>query len=104
MTQRPDDFEDLLRRALHAAADSAEPSGDGLQRIRLRLRTPYPVPVAWLMAACSGVSRRALGGLDSVWSWLRTVPGPGHDRWRAQPGTPGQRRLVRGRLAVALAM
>ena len=93
-----------MRRALHAAADSVEPSGDGLERIRPRLRTPYPVPVAWLMAACSGVSRRALGGWDSVWSWLHTVPGPGQGRWRAQPGTPGRRRLARGRMAAALAM
>src|SRR5690348_12442763 len=102
MTQHRDDFEDVLRRALHTAADPAEPSGDGLQRIRARLRTPYPLLVAWLMAACSGMSRRALGGLDSLWSWLHTVPGPGHDRWRAQPGTPGQRRLVRVRMAAAL--
>ena len=84
MTQHRDDFEEFLRRALHAAADSAEPSDDGLQRIRARLRTPYPVPVAWLMAACSGVSRRALGGLESVWAWLRTVLGPGDRRWRAR--------------------
>src|SRR6266516_2479078 len=104
MTQHRDDFEDFVRRALHAAADSAEPSGDGLQRIRARLRAPYPVPVAWLMAACSEVSRRALGGLDAVSSWLHTMPGPGDGRWRARPGTPGQRRQVRVRIAAALVM
>src|SRR6266566_5411916 len=104
MTQHRDDFEDFVRRALHAAAEAAEPSGDGLERIRARLRTPYPVLAAWVMAGCSGVSRRTLGGLESLWSWLHRVPGPGHDRWRAQPGTPGQRRLVRGRLAAALAV
>ena len=104
MSQRPDDFEDVLRRALHAAADPAEPSDDGLEQIHARLRTPYPLLVAWLMAAWSGMSRRALGGLDAVWSWLHTVPGPGNDRSPAQPGTPGQRRLARVRLAAALAM
>ena len=31
------DYEDVLRRALAAAADSIEPTGDGLQRIRHRL-------------------------------------------------------------------
>src|ERR1700745_3015368 len=102
MTQHPDDFEDVVRRALHGAADAAEPSDDGLERIRARLRTPYPVLVVWVMAgccggrsACSGVSRRAPGGLDFLWSWLHTVPGPGLDRSQAQPGTPGRRRLVR---------
>ena len=50
MTQHRDDFEDFVRRALHAAAEAAEPSGDGLERIRARLRTPYPVLVAWVMA------------------------------------------------------
>ena len=31
------DYEDILRRALAAAAESIEPTGDGLQRIRYRL-------------------------------------------------------------------
>src|SRR2546429_8455606 len=99
MTQHGDDFEDLLRRALHGAAEAAEPSGDGLERIRARLRTPYPVLAAWVMAACSGLSRWALGGLEAVWCWLLTVPGTGHDRSQAQPGSPGLRRLERGRMA-----
>jgi hypothetical protein len=34
------DYEDILRRALAAAADSIEPTGDGLQRIRHRLDSP----------------------------------------------------------------
>ncbi len=33
------DYEDVLRRALAAAADSIEPTGDGLQRIRHRLES-----------------------------------------------------------------
>jgi hypothetical protein len=34
------DYEDALRRALSAAAESIEPTGDGLQRIRHRLDLP----------------------------------------------------------------
>ena len=34
------DYEDILRRALSAAAESIEPTGDGLQRIRHRLDSP----------------------------------------------------------------
>jgi hypothetical protein len=34
------DYEDALRRALAAAAESIEPAGDGLQRIRHRLDSP----------------------------------------------------------------
>ena len=86
MTQHPDDFEEFLRRALHAAGDPAEPSDDGLQRIRARLRTPYPVPVAWLMAACSWVATYARGSLDSVSAWLQRVPHP-----LARPGDAGER-------------
>lgn len=42
--------EEALRRALHAAADSLEPSADGLKRIRARLSPPRPLSVAWLIA------------------------------------------------------
>lgn len=46
MTTQDRDYEDILRRALAAAAESIEPSGDGLQRIRHRLdsrRSPRSV-------------------------------------------------------------
>ena len=36
------DYEDALRRALTAAAESIEPADDGLQRIRHRLDSPRP--------------------------------------------------------------
>ena len=88
MSQHRGDREDLLRRALHAAADSVEPSDDGLERIRARLRAPHPRPVAWMMAAYSEMPRRALGALDSGWVWLHTVLGTAHERWRARPGAP----------------
>src|SRR5215472_2024320 len=80
MSQHSGDYEDFLRGALHAAVDSAQPAGDGLERIRARLTTPHPLPVAWLMAVCSWVARRARGSLDSVSAWLQTVPGEVHRR------------------------
>jgi hypothetical protein len=62
------DYDELLRRALHEAADWLEPSDNGLDRIRARLTGPRSTPVAWmtavpvwwagLRAACSGRSRR----------------------------------------------
>ena len=95
MSQHYGDYEDLLRGALHAAVDSTEPAGDGLERIRARLTTPHPLPVAWLMAVCSWVARRARGSLDSVSAWLQTVPGEVHRRGGAAEGRYTERlRLV----------
>jgi hypothetical protein len=42
MTYPTRDHEELLRRALHTAAESVEPAGDGLERIRARLSPPCP--------------------------------------------------------------
>src|SRR6266516_189783 len=95
MSQHYGDYEDFLRGALHAAADPAEPAGDGLERIRARLTTPHPLPVAWLVAVCSWVARRARGSLDSVSAWLQTVPGEVHRRDGAAEGRYMERlRLV----------
>lgn len=105
MSQRDRDFDEILRRGLHEAADSVEPAEDGLERIRARLTGPYPVPVAWMMAGYSAVARRVPGGLQSVLAWLRTVPGPVRERFlAARPGPPHGQRLVRLRPAAALAI
>ena len=82
MSQHQGDHEDFLRRALHAAADSVEPSDDGLERIRARLRAPRPRPVAWMMAAYSEMPRRAPGALDYGCVWLHTTLGPDAQPWR----------------------
>ncbi len=104
MTQDHRDLEDLLRRALHSAADSLEPSENGLERVRARLATPYPMPVAWLMAAYSQVARRTLGGLESIWAWLQALPGQTRRRWRGTRPSPPQRwHPPRVSLAAALA-
>src|SRR5437867_5903392 len=68
------DYEELLRRALHFTADSVEPAGDGLERIRARLTTPHPLPVAWMVAAYSEVARRAQGWLQSAVTWRPAEP------------------------------
>lgn len=49
MTPVDQDFGDILRRALHTAADSVEPADDGLDRIRGRMRQPWLVRQGPLM-------------------------------------------------------
>lgn len=61
------EHEEVLRRALRTAADSVEPAGDGLSRIRERLTAPRPLMVAWLMAAGASVSRWALFRLEPAY-------------------------------------
>ena len=104
MSQQNRDFEDLLRRALHSAAGSVEPSPDGLERIRGRLTTPYPLPVAWMMAVYSQAARWTLGGLSSLGAWLEAVPGSVRQRRRVTRPSPSRgRRPSRVVLAAALA-
>src|SRR5690348_7466313 len=86
MSQHSGDYEDFLRGALHAAVDSVEPAGDGLERIRALLTVPRPLPVAWLTAVRSWLARYARVSLDSVSAWLQTVP-----RALARPGGAGER-------------
>jgi hypothetical protein len=103
MSQHDRDREDLLRRALHSAADPLEPSGDGLERIRARLTTPHAAPVAWILAACSGLARRVRGGLGSIGARLPVRPGPAWQRGRVtRPGPQRQWQPLRTNLAVAL--
>jgi hypothetical protein len=49
MTPVTHDFDDLLRRALHAEVDSIEPAEGGLDRIRRRTSAPWLVRQASLM-------------------------------------------------------
>ena len=62
--------EERLQRALRAAADSIEPAGDGLARIRQRLRPPRPLPIAMAEAAWTSASMRVPAGLADFWYWL----------------------------------
>ena len=95
MSQQDREFEDLLRWALHSTADSVEPPQDGLERIRSRLTTPYPLPVAWMMAVYSQTARWTRGGLSSLGALLAAVPGSARKR-------PRGRRPSRVVLAAAL--
>src|SRR5215831_1540144 len=58
--------EDILRQALHAAAESVEPATDGLSQIRARLSTPRPLLVAWLVAGWETVSQFVMVRLGPV--------------------------------------
>ncbi len=66
------DYEAILRRSLHAAAESVEPAGDGLQQIRARLRKPRPFVLAWLLAD-SELARPVFSGLESAADWYLQV-------------------------------
>ena len=70
--------EDILRRALHAAAESVEPATEGLTQIRARLSAPRPLAVAWLIAAWEIVSQFVMLRLEAALDWLgsslRTAP------------------------------
>src|SRR4249919_3711622 len=49
MTPVTGNFDEMLRRALHAEADSIEPAEDGLERIRQRTHAPWLLRQASLM-------------------------------------------------------
>jgi hypothetical protein len=89
----PADHEAYLRAALHAAADSLEPRGDGLERIRARLARPRAI--AWVLAAGDALRLRApaalqdgfyrlSGGFWSAWERFAPAPAPGKHRSRTQ--------------------
>jgi hypothetical protein len=61
--------EAALRRALHAAAEQVDPGGDGLDRIRERVRhrRPMPLPIAWVDIALTRLSLRVPDGFWAAW-------------------------------------
>jgi len=69
MSQRDRDFDESLRRALHAAADSINPAGDGLERIRAR--TAVALPVAWMMGSGRAGGWSVLSRLRVLTAWLQ---------------------------------
>ncbi len=73
MIQHETSYEQVLRRALHAAADGIEPEADGLERIRARMTMPAPLPIAWLYAGCADVSGVTVGWMQTLSEWLRAV-------------------------------
>ncbi len=73
--------EEILRRALHAVADTIEPAAGGLERIRERLSKPRPLAVAWLMVGWTVMAQPLLlrmepavaGAAGRLGSWLRLM-------------------------------
>jgi len=91
----PSEHEAFLRAALHAAADSLDPRGDGLERVRTRLERARPRAVVWLIAVWNELQMRAPALVQDVFyrvradllvAWDRYAPGsaPGRHRTRTQ--------------------
>lgn len=77
------DYEDALRRALHAAADSVEPSADGLERIRERIHRPM-LSMSSASAWYASVTARLAAALQPVVDRFRPEASrPGHARPRS---------------------
>jgi hypothetical protein len=84
------DYDDVLRRALHVAAESIEPSADGLERIRARLGTPPALSFASALAWYSEMATRLVAwaapiiraALEAFWSII--------DRFRPAAAEPGR--------------
>jgi hypothetical protein len=89
MTYPTREHEELLRRALRVAADSVEPAGDGLERIRARLTTPRPAVAAWMMSGTEPAVLRLrplLTSLRPLLTRLRQVTESALDRLWAGRG------------------
>jgi hypothetical protein len=89
--------EAALRRALHMAADAVEPSDDGLQFIRARLRQPRPLAMAWAEHIWTDIGLRAplvlQWWLDKLTAALDELKTASISLWkRFGPTPPGKRR------------
>jgi hypothetical protein len=65
--------EDILRRVLHAAAESVQPAPDGLAKIHARLSAPRPLMVARLIAGWQTLSGFVLLRLEPMMFRLEPV-------------------------------
>ena len=84
MMPRNHEYDEVLRRALRSAADQVEPSADGLERIRARLTTPRPAPLAWLMVWYAEAVRPALGYLQPFLAGLQATLSPVIERFKPE--------------------
>ena len=94
------DFGDFLRRSLHAAADHIEPSVEGLERIRARVRSG---PAHASRATSGSASSGFLADAVRRWNALRGGHGstPGH---RARRARDWREALIRPAIALACAV
>jgi hypothetical protein len=110
MTTLDREYEDIVRRALIAAAESIEPAGDGLQRIRHRLSSPRSMNsvaasftewlrLSWIrfsvrLEPATEMGRTALGQVRHLFTGPGLPPGPFLTR-----GRPAGKHLARRRTA-----
>jgi len=87
MTPVDRDFDQMLRRALHAEADSIEPADGGLDRIRQRMRAPWLVRQTSLMLTESADLVRLIGiRLEPKFSSVRAAIADRGGAWEAFVG------------------
>jgi hypothetical protein len=112
MTTLDREYEDVVRRALSAAAESIEPAGDGLQRIRHRLSSPRSMTsvaasfTGWLrlsgirfsvrLEPAAGTGRAALGQVRHLFTGPGLPPGRFLTRGQASGEHPGRHPARRG--------
>ncbi|MDX6391653.1 MAG: hypothetical protein QOJ73_2716 [Streptosporangiaceae bacterium] len=82
MTSQERDYDDILRRALRAAAESVEPAADGLERIRGRVSTRHFSPFMLFT--------------EFLYDWFRPIPLWLESGWA---GTHSALEWLRGRVA-----
>jgi hypothetical protein len=112
MTTLDREYEDVVRRALIAAAESIEPAGDGLQRIRHQLGSPRSMTsvtasfTEWLrlsgvrfsvrLEPAAETGRTALGQVRHLFTGPGRPPDPFLTRGHASGEHPGRRPAGRG--------
>jgi hypothetical protein len=87
MTSVNSDFDEMLRRALHAEADFIEPADGGLDRIRQRAHAPWLVRQASLMLTeCVDLARLIMIRLEPYVTSARAASGARGGAWAAFVG------------------
>lgn len=98
------DHEDVLRRELRAAADSVEPSGDGLERIRERIGMRPALSFASIAAWYSAMALRVAAVAEVAFVAVADVFWAVVDRFRPVAAGPGHARSRLGWLRPVAAM
>jgi hypothetical protein len=104
MTSLNSDFDDILRRALHAEVDAVEPAADGLQRILRRTREPWLLrQLSLMLTECADLFWLVVIRLEPGVSKLRQAVAARTGLLAAPTGrrhaSPGRRPLTVTRLA-----
>lgn len=97
-------YDEALRRALHAAVESVEPSSDGLERIRARLGRPPLLSSATAASWYSETSLRVAGWAEPLLGAIADALRKAVDRFRPPAPRPGHARPRFGWLRPVAAM